>query len=87
MQIDKLYLEGESSKIHLFPAPHFHEDKFREGRAITKDEDYLQNPVKQAQVHNFERQIDQMVYKLYNLTSEEIALVEGEVNCKIIKGD
>ena len=71
-------LKGKYSTTHLFPTPHFHEDKFREGRAITKDEDYLQNPVKQAQVHNFERQIDQMVYKLYNLTSEEIALVEGE---------
>jgi len=43
LQIDKLYLEGESSKIHLFPAPHFHEDKFREDRAITKDSDCLKN--------------------------------------------
>ena len=64
--------------------------------AITKDEDYLQSPDKQAKVRDLEKQIDpvrcllssgvdQMVYKLYDLTPEEIAIVEG-VNCKIIKG-
>ena len=40
--------------------------------AITKDNDYLQNPGKQAKVKEYERQIDQMVYKLYGLTSDEI---------------
>jgi hypothetical protein len=45
--------------------------------AITKDEDYLTNPAKQAKVKDLERQIDQMVYKLYDLTPEEIAVVEG----------
>jgi len=44
---------------------------------ITKDEDYLANPTKQAQVREYERQIDQMVYELYGLTPEEIAVVEG----------
>lgn len=29
------------------------------------------------QVHECERQIDQMVYKLYGLTKEEIKVVEG----------
>jgi adenine-specific DNA-methyltransferase len=46
--------------------------------AITKDPDYLQNPAKQAQVKEYERQIDQMVYELYGLTEEEIRIVEGE---------
>ncbi len=46
--------------------------------AITKAEDYLQNPAKQAQVREYERQIDQMVYELYGLTEEEIKIVEGE---------
>ncbi len=45
--------------------------------AITKDEDYLSNPAKQAKVKELEHQIDQMVYKLYELTPEEIAVVEG----------
>jgi hypothetical protein len=41
--------------------------------------DYLQNPAKQAteQVKQYEKQIDQIVYKLYGLTDEEIAIVEG----------
>jgi hypothetical protein len=46
--------------------------------AITKDEDYLSNPAKQARVKELERQIDQMVYELYGLTPDEIAIVEGK---------
>jgi hypothetical protein len=30
-----------------------------------------------TQVKEYERQIDQMVYELYDLTPEEIAIVEG----------
>ncbi len=44
--------------------------------AITKDEDYLQNPQKQSQVKALEQEIDQMVYQLYGLTEEEIRIVE-----------
>jgi adenine-specific DNA-methyltransferase len=47
--------------------------------AITKDEDYLSDPAKQAKVKELERQIDQLVYQLYELTPEEIAVVEGKV--------
>ena len=46
--------------------------------AITSDEDYLENPGKQSKVKDLEREIDQMVYKLYGLTEEEIRIVEGE---------
>ena len=45
---------------------------------ITKDEDYLQNQLDQAKVKSLEAEIDQRVYKLYGLTSEEIKLVEGK---------
>lgn len=45
--------------------------------AITKDKDYLDNSAKQAKVQEYERQIDQMVYKLYGLTKEEIEIVEN----------
>ena len=40
---------------------------------------YLDNPDKQAKVKKLESRIDQLVYKLYNLTPEEIKIVE-EVN-------
>lgn len=39
--------------------------------AITKDKDYLQSPEKRARVQAYEKQIDQLVYKLYNLTEHE----------------
>ena len=48
--------------------------------AITKDVDYLENSTKQTKVAEYEKQIDQMVNKLYGLTPEEIAIVEG--HCK-----
>ena len=44
---------------------------------ITKDGDYLQNIDKQAKVHDLEKHIDQLVYKLYGLAPEEIAIIEG----------
>lgn|GEM_PF-227082 len=44
--------------------------------AITQDEDYLENPEKQAKVRKYENQIDQLVYKLYNLSQKEIEIVE-----------
>lgn len=43
---------------------------------FTKDEDYLRNSIKQAQVKEYEKQIDQLVYKLYGLTPEEIVIME-----------
>ncbi len=48
--------------------------------AITKDKDYLENPKMQTEAKEYEYQIDQMVYKLYNLTPEEIEIVEGFKN-------
>ena len=44
--------------------------------AITNDDDYLENPAKQARVREYEKEIDQLVYKLYDLTPEEIKTVE-----------
>jgi len=44
--------------------------------AITKNQDYLTNSTKQSKVTEYERQIDQMVYKLYNLIPSEIDIVE-----------
>ncbi len=42
----------------------------------TQSEDYLQNAQKQSIVKDLEYQIDQLVYKLYNLTEEEIKIIE-----------
>ena len=44
---------------------------------ITKSKDYLQNLEKQTKVQEYEKQIDQLVYKLYNLTPKEIKIVEN----------
>jgi len=46
--------------------------------ALTKSDDYLQKQSKQSKVKEYETEIDQLVYKLYDLTPEEIAIVEGE---------
>ena len=43
--------------------------------SITKSDDYLDNPDKQAKVKRLEKEIDQLVYKLYELTPEEIEIV------------
>lgn len=46
--------------------------------AITKDDNYLDNLNKQTKIRELERQIDQLVYKLYGLTEDEIKIVEGQ---------
>ena len=50
--------------------------------AITKDEDYLSNPTKQAKVKEYEHQIDHMVYELYGLKREEKAVVKAFAESK-----
>ena len=44
---------------------------------ITKSEDYLQNSSKQKQVAEYEKQINLLVYKLYDLTPQEIKIIEN----------
>ena len=44
---------------------------------ITKTDDYLKNAEKQAKVPDIERQIDELVYKLYGLIEDEIKIVEA----------
>jgi len=39
----------------------------------------LENPEKQAKVKEYECQIDQLVYKLYDLTEEEIKIIEEKI--------
>lgn len=46
--------------------------------AITQPEDYLENQEKQNAVKEYEKQIDIMVYKLYDLTYEEILTIDKE---------
>ncbi len=45
--------------------------------AITQSEDYFSNPQKQTRIKELEKQIDQLVYKLYDLTEEEIEIIES----------
>lgn len=44
--------------------------------AITQTDDYLSNQDKQNRVKAYQNEIDQLVYKLYGLTEEEIKMVE-----------
>ncbi len=45
---------------------------------ITQTDDYLENQEKQDAVKEYEKQIDIMVYKLYDLTYEEIITIDKE---------
>ena len=46
---------------------------------ITKHNDSLKNFQKQAKVKSLERETDQLVYKLYDLTEEEIDIIEERI--------
>jgi hypothetical protein len=45
---------------------------------LTNSDDYRVDLVKQTKVEGYKNQIDQMVYKLYDLTPKEIKIIEGE---------
>jgi type II restriction/modification system DNA methylase subunit YeeA len=45
---------------------------------LTQDPTYDTDPQKQEEVKKLEKQIDHLVYKLYDLTEEEIKIIEGE---------
>lgn len=47
-------------------------------RNVCATSDYETDQQKQSQVKALEKQIDQLVYKLYNLTEEEIKIIEEE---------
>lgn len=44
---------------------------------IKKSEDYASNPEKQAEVKEYEKQIDREIYRLYGLADDEIECIEG----------
>ena len=44
---------------------------------ITKRDEYIEKSTEQADVKNLESKIDQLVYQLYDLTLEQIKIVEG----------
>ncbi len=46
--------------------------------SLAQSPDYETDPQKQARVKELEKQLDQLVYKLYGLTEEEIEIIEGE---------
>ncbi len=47
---------------------------------LTQSQDYNTNQEKQKHVKRLEHEIDQLVYKLYGLTEEEIKIIEGGYN-------
>ena len=50
---------------------------------LTQSEDYDTNQSKQEQAKRLEHEIDQLVYQLYNLTEEEIKIIEEKSNHEI----
>lgn len=73
----------QAPQLRILPAPKRVEYKKDIEDAVTKilelgnTGDYLEDSAKQAKVRQYEKQIDQLVYKLYKLTPEEIEIVEN----------
>jgi adenine-specific DNA-methyltransferase len=51
--------------------------KVQEILTLTQSSDYETNQEKQQKVKELEKEIDQLVYKLYDLTEDEIAIIEN----------
>ena len=75
LRFKKIYIEQLPVKITTESKRKLFIDLIDKILAITRDEDYLQNQQKQTKVKTLEQEIDQMVYQLYGLTEEEIAII------------
>lgn len=76
LQIDK----GPLLRVPIKTVPLTYQKPFIEKvdqiLSIIREDDYLENPDKQIKVSALEHQIDKMVYELYELTPEEIEIIE-----------
>ena len=53
--------------------------KVQEILSLTQSPDYETNKEKQQKVKELEKEIDKLVYKLYDLTDEEIRIIEENI--------
>jgi uncharacterized protein Yka (UPF0111/DUF47 family) len=53
--------------------------KVQEILSLTQSPDYETNKEKQQKVKKLEKEIDKLVYKLYDLTDEEIRIIEENI--------
>jgi hypothetical protein len=81
---DELFPHIQKNQLEAIPIKKCSEDNQKQFVSIVnkilgiaKSDDYQNSETKQAKVTELEAQIDQMVYKLYDLTPDEIAIVEG----------
>ena len=65
------------------PLPEIDNEKKKKLKCLTEDilkivksKKWLEKTSAQASIHDYEKQIDQLVYKLYDLTPEEIKIVD-----------
>ncbi|RUM57532.1 MAG: hypothetical protein DSY60_04455, partial [Persephonella sp.] len=81
-----VYAYGSKEKIEKLPIPKIPEEKQKplielvdKILELTNREDYEYRPDLQEKVQQYSKQIDQLVYKLYNLTDEEIKRIERKL--------
>jgi hypothetical protein len=70
------------NELAEFPLPKNRQDKQADIVKLVKEILVAKKSNPEAELTHLERQIDQMVYELYGLTAEEIAVVEGTVDEK-----
>ena len=77
--------DNQIDKEPLLNIPIYKPNKYEEDKMvaivdkvyeITNSEDYLGNKEKQDAVKEYEKQIDIMVYKLYDLTYQEVKVID-----------
>jgi type II restriction/modification system DNA methylase subunit YeeA len=83
------YAYGAEDKIEQLPLPPITKEnqpladqivqKVQEILSLTQSPDYETNKEKQQKVKELEKEIDKLVYKLYNLTDEEIRIIEESI--------
>jgi hypothetical protein len=73
------YIEVKPQYFEQIPIPNIEAKTQTELTELTEKAIREKNNNQQADIATIETQIDQLVYKLYDLTDEEIAIIENSV--------
>jgi len=79
VNISKTFLEQLPIREVSYKEQSLYINVVNEVMHVIKSENYDQSTQKQAKVNALKQEIDQLVYKLYDLTPEEIKIVEGKM--------
>lgn len=76
-----LYSSPNLMNMYIKEIPKSEQEKFvtiaNKILSLVREDDYCDNKIKQDSVHNYEKEIDKLFYDIFNLSAEEVMVIEN----------